>query len=67
MTKKNWNQPLCDPCWDEMVKGRRVPVRLTNAALERCCMCDKETRSGIYYRIDPDDVPFPTGPDEEEL
>lgn len=75
--KKNFTQPLCDPCWlsikgtwDETDDGEVVctdypiPLRVVGDALEQCCNCGRPTISGIYLRIDPDTVNFPTNPSE---
>ena len=55
----DFTQPLCEECWIER-NGERQPVRLREAELERCCLCAKYNTDGIYTRIDPKTVPFPT-------
>lgn len=54
-------QPLCDFCWATRTTDRGQH-RLTGPArqTEQCCLCGKWTRSGIYVRIDPTAVPYPT-------
>lgn len=57
---KNWNQPICDDCWDAENPGRK-PFRLVEKyrIAENCAWCNVTTTSGIYVRVDPDEVPFP--------
>ena len=63
----DWNQPVCEGCWirkhTKVVAGQRdltrVPVRVSDAPVERCCYCGGMTFVGIYVRIDPETVPFP--------
>lgn len=54
----NWNQPVCDDDWEKRSPGRE-PYRLEDPDPEICCYCGKSTRSGIYVRIHPSEVPFP--------
>lgn len=62
----NWDQPICDDCWiEKQIEAGypgRSPVRLNaeTARRERCCYCNRWTYSGIYIRIHPDVVPFPS-------
>lgn len=58
----NWTQPLCCDCWHAEHVNLR-PIRIRDPEIERCCKCGKLTDSGIYLRIDPRTVPYPT---EEE-
>jgi len=51
-----WTHPLCGPCYDEIEPGRD-PVRLRSPELETCCACGFPTKSGIYFRADPDLMP----------
>lgn len=57
----NWNQPICERCWQRRSPGRtpvRVPVAQTKT--ETCAYCGAlDTRSGIYARDHPDQVPYP--------
>ena len=75
--KKSFTQPLCDSCWlsikgtwDEADDGEVVctayplPLRVVGDPLEQCCICGRHTISGIYTRIDPDTVQYPTDPAE---
>lgn len=55
----NWTQPLCAECWFKM-EPVREPTRMQPAKVERCCQCDRRTYDGIYVRLDPEIVPFPT-------
>lgn len=52
-------QPVCDRCW-RMTEGERRPVRLVDRHPETCCLCGSSTTSGIYRRLDPSIVPYPT-------
>lgn len=59
---KNWNQPVCRTCWDDEHPYRHpvvVPPGVGDAS-ELCCYCGAETRHGIYVRVDPATVKFPT-------
>jgi hypothetical protein len=66
MTLYSFTQPACEPCW--AVRGHPTPAaRLRNPKLERCAYCGNSTRHGIYLRVDPRRVPFPTPmPDDPE-
>jgi len=59
-----WTQPSCDDCWT-LHASRAAPRRLAEAhrEAEMCCWCGELTRSGIYVRVDPTTVPFPTTAD----
>lgn len=61
----NWNQPVCDDDWEQRNPGRE-PYRFSEEVreLEVCCYCGKTTRSGIYVRIHPSEVPYPAKDDE---
>jgi hypothetical protein len=59
LTRWSWTQPVCSACYAEHEPGR-VPFRMREAESERCCFCNRETKEGIYYRVDPRLVPFPT-------
>ena len=56
--KPSWNQPICDVCWVQR-EGDRVATRLTIPDEETCAICGRQTMSGIYQRINPEEVPFP--------
>lgn len=59
-----WTQAICAACWEVREPGR-VPVRVRGQAYaERCCDCGKATPDGIFMRIDPKTVRFPTEEDE---
>lgn len=55
---QSWNQPICEACWEKRSPGR-VPVRVPAADVETCGYCGRETRSGVYVRDNPGEVPFP--------
>jgi len=58
-----WTHLLCEHCYDDLEPGR-LPVRVFEAPHEpsgeptrKCCRCPALTRSGIYYRADPERFP----------
>lgn len=55
----NWTQPICQNCWISR-NPERDPVRVVVGDPENCCDCGKGTNDGIYIRIDPRTVKFPT-------
>lgn len=55
----SFTQPTCDDCWDERHAGTPSP-RTPVGAPEACCYCGADTRSGIYVRVDPATVAFPS-------
>lgn len=61
MSRLSWTQPACDECWWERYPGRE-PARIVATLREKetCVYCGKDTRSGIYVRIDPAEAPHPT-------
>lgn len=60
----NFNQPYCDDCWIKRCEERgepdRVATRLKDPREEQCCQCGENTRSGIYVRQHPNEVPYPS-------
>ena len=55
----SFTQPICAVCWrrdhpDNPYTG------LYEGELGKCCKCGLHTRSGIYIRVDPTTVPYPT-------
>jgi hypothetical protein len=58
----NWTQASCVDCWDRNNPDRRSDpdAEYTNGAIEVCAWCGGKTISGIYVRVDPKTVPFPT-------
>ncbi|MGE5523425.1 MAG: hypothetical protein ACM3SS_06910 [Rhodospirillaceae bacterium] len=56
------DQPICARCF-----AARFPARTAHPLTERheetCCDCGEMTASGIYFRVDPRSVAYPT--DEE--
>jgi hypothetical protein len=56
----DWTQAVCTSCWNERNpdKAHIDVFGLTGA--EMCCWCGNDTTSGIYVRVDPATVPFPT-------
>ena len=54
-----WTQPICDDCWDHNYPKRPSPRTATGFA-EQCCKCGQGTHSGIYVRVDPAKVPYPS-------
>lgn len=57
--KFSWTQPICIVCYEKAEPGR-IPTMMKEAGIEKCCICGLPTRNGIYYRIDPRTVAFPT-------
>lgn len=55
----SFTQPACDSCFAERNPGRE-PVRLMEPETEICCFCGQPTASGIYVRVDPSTVEYPT-------
>lgn len=56
-----WTQPICDTCWHlEPTRAHEQPHRVTPPQVERCCLCGRDTLSGIYVRYNPAAVPYPT-------
>ena len=60
----NWNQPFCDLCF-KAEQPDREPTRIVpqSRSIEACCMCGRDTLSGIYVRRDPATVYFPAKED----
>ena len=60
----SWDQPICAKCYDRRYPGR-PPLRLIQrAASEHCMDCNLLMQSGIYIRVDPTTVKFPTATKE---
>lgn len=59
LAEYSWTQPVCDPCFEEMQPGRS-PIRVRDRTDEVCCKCGHENADGIFVRVDPRLVPFPT-------
>lgn len=55
----NWTQPICNTCYLARHPGRQA-VRVKDADPETCCDCGEMTMEGIYFRVDPRTVAFPT-------
>lgn len=51
-----WTHAMCEACWEEGNPGRE-PWRAVEGPREKCCFCGEETRSGIYVRGDPSELP----------
>ena len=49
-------QPICDLCY-QRTGG---PAQLAAAHSRACCRCGAATTSGLYIRIDPASVPYPS-------
>lgn len=56
----NWTQPICSGCYAVRHPERR-PCAAVPAERERCCVCGNDTLDGIYFRVDPRSVAYPTG------
>jgi hypothetical protein len=44
---------ICERCYRLKYPSRSLPDRLHFNAVERCCFCNTDTRSGIYIRHAP--------------
>lgn len=53
-----WTQPLCMSCW--LRADSRHPARVPGDHSRICCRCGAATSAGIYIRIDPASVPYPS-------
>jgi hypothetical protein len=62
MPSYSWTQPICQRCWALQNPGR-VPVLTTIGDTETCAWCGSKTTTGIYVRVDPATVEFPTPKD----
>jgi hypothetical protein len=58
----SWTQPMCDACWISSRGSDERPVRMHTdyREPEQCAWCGRLTSSGIYVRIDPATMPYPT-------
>lgn len=54
-----WTQAMCRTCWD-VREPNREPHLLNTPEMEVCCICGQDTTDGIYVRIDPTTVPYPS-------
>jgi hypothetical protein len=50
---------MCTGCWQLHHPGAQ-PRKLLVPEREKCCSCGTITRSGLYARINPATVRFPT-------
>jgi hypothetical protein len=55
----SWTQPCCMGCFDRL-RPAAEPVRLKAALVEVCCYCGHDTAEGIYVRVNPATVRWPT-------
>lgn len=54
-----WTQPICLSCWGCLYPHLpRHQVRNDHSRI--CCRCGAATTAGIYIRIDPASVPYPS-------
>ncbi|MBW4033004.1 MAG: hypothetical protein HIU88_10110 [Acidobacteria bacterium] len=67
----SWTQPQCERCWAERNGGEygpwNAPVRVRDHAAERCAFCGYPTWAGIFVRVDPRNVEWPTSEPAPEL
>lgn len=63
MPRLSWTQPICDPCWSSRFPGLE-PTRLFTKPQERCSFCGETTKSGVYVRASPAEVPYPAEKEE---
>lgn len=59
--KYSWTQATCENCWEQRNPGRgAIAMTAQYRETEKCCYCGVSTRSGIYTRVDPTSVPYPS-------
>jgi hypothetical protein len=58
-SRYSFSQPVCFDCWYRL-HGDWEPTRLREPEDETCCHCGRATLSGIYVRINPTTVRYPT-------
>ena len=57
----SWTQAICENCWEQRNPGRgAIAITAQYRETEKCCHCGKLNRSGIYTRVDPSTVPYPS-------
>ena len=56
----NWTQPICTGCYASWIGGEPHRLKEDYRSDERCAVCGNPTRDGIYFRVDPRGVPYPT-------
>lgn len=72
----NWTQPQCERCWvqqnstweqdpelgpdAETLVSIRTPVVSLRREINRCAWCGEPTIIGIFVRVNPEEVPFPS-------
>jgi hypothetical protein len=61
-----WSQSLCDACFAGFRPDVPHPVRIKEEYrdTEKCALCGTQTRSGLYVRINPREVPYPRRKEE---
>ena len=55
-----FDHPSCVDCWNANHPRRAVSAntaRYTRGPAEVCCWCNRVTHSGIYIRLDPENIP----------
>jgi hypothetical protein len=55
----SWTQPCCITCWQDR-NSLREPMRLRDPETELCVFCGRQTRDGIYVRVDPSSAAHPS-------
>lgn len=57
-----WTQPICIAHWQERNPDAPPPTTILPAyrVVEVCCDCGTLTRDGIYIRVNPRSVLYPT-------
>lgn len=55
----SWIQPICAGCYNRRYPGRD-PACFSPPGTESCCDCGNTTVTGIYMRVDPGMVAYPT-------
>lgn len=55
----SWTQPVCATCWT-IDHPDRDAISVIDGPLECCCKCAEPTMAGIYIRVDPRTIRWPT-------
>jgi hypothetical protein len=65
LLRYSWAQPCCSACFTRRLPTTAPkPVSEQTRKPETCCDCGIETTEGIYTRVDPETVRFPTAEDD---
>ena len=60
----DWTQAVCDDCFKELfptkTEERTYRIVEEKREEEKCCQCGTIVKNGLYIRINPTTVPYPT-------